>query len=112
LGEPNSREVSKLARFLDYFFEMNWQLRTIYLAFLLVGAAVIAGVENMPLGEAIYFSFITGLTVGYGDIAPITAIGRIVSVLQRFVGILFTGLVVAVIVRAVREAWEESQNSD
>ncbi len=79
---------------------------------MLVGAAVIAGVENMPLGEAVYFSFITGLTVGFGDIAPITAIGRIVSVLLGFVGILFSGLVVAVTVRAVREAWEGPQNSD
>ena len=115
MGEPNSREVSKLARFLDHFFEMSWHLRAIYLAFLalmLVGAAVIAGVENMSLGEAVYFSFITGLTVGYGDITAITAIGRIVSVLLGFVGILFTGLVVAVTVRAVREAWEESQKPD
>ena len=115
MGEPNSREASKLARFLDHFFEMNWHLRTIYLAFLalmLVGAAVIAGVEHIPIEEAVYFSFITGLTVGYGDIAPITTIGRIVSVMLGFVGILFTGLVVAVIVRAVREAWEESQKPD
>lgn len=115
MGEPNSREVSKLVRFLDHLFQMCWDLRAIYLAFLalmLVGAAVIAGAENMPLGEAVYFSFITGFTVGYGDIAPITTIGRIVSVLLGFVGILFTGLVAAVIVRAVREAWEESQKPD
>jgi len=115
LGEPNSREVSKLVRFFDHLFQMCWDLRAIYLAFLvliLVGAAVIADVENMPLGEAVYFSFITGFTVGYGDIAPITTIGRIVSILLGFIGILFTGLVVAVIVRAVREAWEESQKPD
>ncbi len=115
MGEPNSREVSKLARFIDHVFEMNWHLRAIYLAFLalmLVGAAVIAGVEVSPIEEAVYFSFITGLPVGYGDIAPSTTIGRIVSVMLGFVGILFTGLVVAVIVRAVREAWEESQKPD
>ena len=110
MGEPNSREVSKLSRFLGHVFEMSWHLRALYLAFLallLVGAAVIAGVEDIPVEEAVYFSFITGLTVGYGDIVAQTTVGRIVSVALGFVGILFTGLVVAVIVRAVREAWEE-----
>jgi hypothetical protein len=104
-----------LARFLGHVFEMSWHLRAIYLALLaliLVGAAVIAGVENIPIGEAVYFSFITGLTIGYGDIVPNTTGGRVVSVALGFIGILFTGLVVAVIVRAVREAWEESQKPD
>ena len=104
-----------LARFLCHFFEMSGHLRAVYLAFLafiLAGAVTIANVENMPLGEAVYFSFITGLTVGYGDIAPHTTVGRVVSVALGFVGILFSGLVVAVMVRAVREAWEESQKPD
>jgi voltage-gated potassium channel len=104
-----------LVRFLGHVFEMSWHLRAVYLALLaliLVGAAVIAGVENIPIEEAVYFSFITGLTVGYGDIVPNTTVGRVVSVALGFVGILFTGLVVAVIVRAVREAWEESQKPD
>jgi len=104
-----------LVRFLGHVFEMSWHLRSVYLALLaliLIGAAVIAGVENIPIEEAVYFSFITGLTVGYGDIVPNTTVGRVVSVALGFVGILFTGLVVAVIVRAVREAWEESQKPD
>ena len=114
MGAPNSREMSKLAHFLSHVFDMSWHLRAIYLgllALMLLGAAVIAGVEEIPIGEAVYFSFITGLTVGYGDIAPHTTVGRGVSVALGFVGILFTGLVVAVLVRAVREAWEESEKS-
>ena len=115
MGGPNSREVSKLARFLDHVFEMSWHLRAIYLAFLalmLVGAAVIAGVEHIPIEEAVYFSFITGFTVGYGDIAPHTTIGRIVSVALGFSGIVFSGMVVAIAVHAVREAWDELHKPD
>ena len=104
-----------VVRFTRDFLRMCWHVRGVFLALLtslLAGALTIAGVENMPLGEAVYFSFITGLTVGYGDIVPITAVGRIVCVALGFIGIIFSGLVVAIVVRATRESWQESQNSD
>ena len=104
-----------LTLFLRHFALMSWHLRAVYLVLLtliLVGALAIARLEDLPLGASIYFSFITGLTVGYGDIVPHTAAGRFVAVLLGFIGILFTGVVVAVTVRAVREAWDESQKSD
>ena len=94
---------------------MCWHVRAVFfalLAFLMAGAVIIAGVENMSLGEAIYFSLITGFTVGYGDIIPNTTVGRIVCVALGFIGIIFSGLVVAITVHAVRESWQESQNSD
>ena len=42
----------------------------------------------------------------------ITTVGRIVSVVLGFIGVLFTGLVVAVSVRAVREGFEETEEPD
>ena len=104
-----------LASFLSHFALLSWHLRTVYLALLmliLIGALAIAWFEGLPIGTSIYFSFITGLTVGYGDIVPHTAAGRFVAVLLGFIGILFTGVVVAVTVRAVREAWDELHRSD
>ena len=56
------------------------------------------------------FPYITGLTVGYGDIVPGTAIGRVISVLLGLIVILFTGVVVATAVEATRRAWEKTQN--
>ena len=66
----------------------------------------------MPLGEAVYFSFITGLTIGYGDIAPGTPAGRVISVLLGVNGILFTGLVVAAAVNALQQAVQDVRNTD
>ena len=65
---------------------------------------------GQPAGLEFYYSFVTMTTLGYGDIVPGTAIGRIVSVLLGLVGILFTGVVVAAAVQAVRYAWEETQS--
>jgi len=104
-----------LRLFLSHFVLLSWHFRAIYLVLLmliLLGALAIAWFESLPIGEALYFSFITGLTVGYGDIVPHTAAGRFVAVLLGFIGILFTGVVVAVTVRAVREAWDELHKRD
>jgi uncharacterized membrane protein len=62
----------------------------------------------MPFTDTLYFAFVTGLTIGYGDIVVKTPVGRLVAILIGLVGILFTGLMVAVLVYAVRESFKES----
>ncbi len=97
-------------RFVYNFALVTWHVKAVILALLaliVIGGAVIAGVENMPIGDALYFSFITGLTVGFGDLVPHTGIGRVVAVLLGFIGVLFTGLVVAGAVHALSESWHE-----
>ena len=97
------------------FFRMSWHVRSVYLSQLvlvLAGAVTIAATEKIPIGDAIYFAFVTGLTIGYGDIVAHSVAGRVVSVLLGIVGILFTGLIVAVAVHAVRDAWEQTQHPD
>ena len=74
------------------------------------GAAAVTLVEKMPFNDTLYFALVTGLTIGYGDIVPQTPGGRLVALLIGFVGILFTGLMVAVLVFAVRESLEEVRN--
>ncbi len=54
----------------------------------------------------------SGLTIGYGDIVMKTPGGRLIALLIGLVGILFTGLMVAVLVYAVRESMAESQKRD
>jgi hypothetical protein len=65
----------------------------------LLGAAV-GLVEGWGVGSGVYFAFITGLTVGYGDLVPTNALTRTISVLIGFCGIALTGLVAALAVRA------------
>jgi voltage-gated potassium channel len=81
------------------------------LALMAIGAGVIAIAEGMNYWEALYFAFITGLTIGYGDITPVTVVGRSVSVLIGLLGIVFFGIVVAVATRALAHCVEEKHNS-
>jgi len=99
-------------RFSYHFFNIIWHFHAVFLSLiaLVVGlAAVVTHIEKMPFGDALYFSFITGLTIGYGDIVVKTPVGRILAVLIGFIGVLFSGLVIAVAVRALRETVEESE---
>jgi len=60
--------------------------------------------EGLPLGDALYLTAVTGLTVGYGDIAPTSPLGRIACVTAALIGVVFVGLVVAVATRALAQA--------
>jgi hypothetical protein len=101
--------------FTYQFFRAVWRLRTIILALIalvVAGAVTVTLVEKMPFGDTLYFAFVTGLTIGYGDIVAKTSFGRLVAILIGFIGILFTGLMVAVLVYAVRESMAESRKRD
>ena len=98
--------MSDIRRFNRLFFHALSKIQGIVfglLAWLVVNAAAIAYFEKIPFADALYFSFVTGLTIGYGDIAPVTLAGRVVAILTGFVGILITGLIVAVAVYALRQ---------
>jgi len=55
---------------------------------------------------------ITGLTIGYGDIAPVTAEGRLLAIGLGVVGVIVTGMIVATAVHALRDAVEITRISE
>ena len=94
--------------FLENFLRVIWHFRIIsfgLLIIMVIGAVPIALVEKIPFGDAIYFAFVTGLTIGYGDIVMKTTIGRCVALFLGFIGVLFTGLIIAGAVEAVRRTY-------
>ena len=98
-----------------YFFRIMWLLRSfIILMFfwILLGAAGIAYTEKISFGDALYFSFITGLTIGYGDITVKTAAGRVIAVLIGFIGVFFSGLIIAGAIEVIRKTLHMSDRSE
>lgn len=61
-------------------------------------------VEDWGLGESLYFTFVTGLTIGYGDFTPKHFAARVLALVIGFAGIVLTGLVAAVTVKALNAA--------
>ena len=99
-------------RFSFEFWRTIWHMRSVNLALfalIVINSWAISYVEKLPFGDALYFAFITGLTIGYGDIVVKTPVGRILAVLTGFIGVLFSGMVIAVAVRALRQTVHESE---
>ena len=65
-----------------------------------LGCAV-ALLEHWPLSRGVYFAFVSGLTIGYGDVVPSGPVARVLAIAIGFTGILLAGLVAAVGVQAL-----------
>jgi len=80
-------------------------LLTLIVTIVLLGA-LIGKYEKWSLTDAIYFAFITATTVGYGDIRPSHKASKYIAILIAIIGILMTGIIVAVGVKGVEVAFE------
>jgi hypothetical protein len=93
-----------------FFFALIRQIRVVWpilsgiILTMVVSGIIIGRIENWRFGEALYFTFVTGLTIGYGDFVPHTFTTRLLTFVIGICGIILAGLVVAVSVQALRAA--------
>jgi len=57
--------------------------------------------RGMGISDSLYFSFVTGLTIGYGDLTPKHVVSRFLAVVIGLAGIGLTGLIAAISVRTL-----------
>ena len=89
--------------FLKAFFTMLKGLAPIWGAMTLAIGALgvfIGMLEGIGWRDGLYFGFVTGTTIGYGDIAPTTFLTRSLAIVIGIIGIINTGLIVTVAVTA------------
>jgi len=54
--------------------------------------------EGWSRFESLYWAFITATTVGYGDLRPVDRGSRVIAILIAFLGLMLTGIVIALAV--------------
>jgi hypothetical protein len=87
--------VLSLIRFIWPVFSM--------LIILIMVLGLMTGIrEGWTMGDSFYYAFITAFTIGYGDFAPKYPLTKILALGIGLVGFLFTGILVAIAVEAIR----------
>ena len=83
----------RFAKRSSKFFNTNGFKYVLLVSALLVLIAAVAMTyfEGMAFRDALWWSFVTATTVGYGDLSPATGIGRIIACMLMIVGIGLIG---------------------
>ena len=56
--------------------------------------------EGWSRFDSVYWSFVTGTTVGYGDFRPVRRISRVIAIAIALLGLTMTGILIALAVHA------------
>jgi voltage-gated potassium channel len=68
-------------------FRRFWVLLLLPVAVIIIGVIGMMTIEHLSFLDALYYTIITIATVGYGDITPVTAGGKIFSIFLIVIGI-------------------------
>ena len=99
----------------NFFVELFRVIRLIWpvlsgVLLAMIGPGLLIGhIEGWRIIDALYFTFVTGLTIGYGDLTPRHVVSRLLAVVIGLAGIVMTGLVAAVSVEALRAAARDAE---
>ncbi|MGB2246668.1 MAG: potassium channel family protein [Alcanivorax sediminis] len=94
--------------FLELFLKamrLGFPLLAFFFLLITLLGQCVGRLEGWSRFDAFYWSFITALTVGYGDYRPSTRKSKLLALATATVGIMFSGVFVAVTVAAATEAF-------
>ena len=89
---------------LGHAIHVTWPVLSAIIAFQLALGLLTGFVEGWFVGDAVYFTFITGLTIGYGDLVPRQTLTRALAIVIGYFGLFVTGVIAAIAVYAMRSA--------
>jgi ion channel len=89
-----------------------WPILSVLLG-LIVGLGLLVGLlEGWSIQDSVYFAFVSGLTIGYGDLAPKILLTRVLAVAIGICGVLVTAILAAVAVKALTAATEDREKEN
>jgi hypothetical protein len=84
-----------------FYFKVVWPIFSILLLVIIAFGLIIAHLEGWSPYDGVYFAFVTGLTIGYGELVPKLGVSRVLAILLGFNGVLMTATFAAISVRAI-----------
>ncbi len=86
-----------------------WPILSILLGLIVALGLIIGLIEGWSVHESIYFAFVSGLTIGYGDFTPKSLLTGALAILIGVCGVLVTPLLAAIAVKALTAAQDDSE---
>ncbi|NOZ54679.1 MAG: two pore domain potassium channel family protein [Gammaproteobacteria bacterium] len=96
--------------FVELFFWTTYLVAPLLLFLslvIIVLGQIVCRVEKWEKFDGLYWSFITATTVGYGDIRPMKKVSKTLSVLIALIGMMFTGIIIAITLNTTSVAVEK-----
>jgi FtsH-binding integral membrane protein len=84
-----------------------WPILSVLIGLMAALGLVAGWREGWSVQDSIYFAFVSGLTIGYGDLAPRFLLSRVLAISIGVCGVLLTALLAAIAVRALADATED-----
>jgi len=96
--------------FLGYFFHGLFLVGPLILFLLLIIILLgqfVGRIERWSRFDAVYWTLITAMTVGYGDFRPQQRLTKSLSLVIAFTGLVLTGITVAIALNAATRSFME-----
>jgi len=96
--------------YVDLFFQhlaFAWPLLSFLISIIVVLGLIVGRLESWKRLDALYWAFVTATTVGYGDIRPKRHRSRLLAIIIALIGIIFTGILVALAINSARLVFEK-----
>jgi len=98
--------LSFIVKFLHGLYLIG-PLLILLMVFIIGLGQYVGRVERWTRFDAFYWSLITAMTVGYGDIRPVKKISKALSLVIAFTGLVLSGITVAIALQAATIAYHE-----
>jgi voltage-gated potassium channel len=80
---------------------------------LVAGTVIFMIIEDLSFVDGFYFSFVTLATIGYGDIAPATDMGKMVTVIYGIAGLgIMAALISSIAALRLSPKWQHGRRED